>query len=888
MNLALKPLAACMAAAFSVASFNALGAPPAPPPLQKQPATSPVTPPPVQPVLETRPIVSLLPVEPKEYPGIPWGSFLLFPDVSLAVTYDDNIYAERRELSDDVVYTLSPSLEMKSKWQQHELNLGLGGDFDRYRKHDTEDVDDYWLDVNGHYDLGPRTNIFGGARHSRDHEDRSTAGALNPTRQVEPTRYDHEEAHLGLAHASGAFRLRAGGTWDQYDFKDGVSSAGLTVPNDYRDHDLSSLGARIGYVVSPRYEVFGQYATDDREYDHLIPGRTFNRDSDGYRAALGVKFTHQPQRVAGEIFAGVMRQDYDYSGFSDVSKPYYGAVVAWKPVPLVTATGFIDRTLEETTVFEGADYASSALDTTVGFEVERQLSSRLSVSGRAAYTRSDFQSFDRLDKIIDAGAGLRYYAWPMVYVAADLRVTDRDSDDLIAQYSRNHALVSIGYTPARNRDYSIIPEREAGAPAAPRAQGLFSGFYLGAQAGYGALTSTTSGQRGVGEGEGVGTDDANLGGLGASYGAFAGWGTELHNWYLGIEIDAADSGADWGHKKDKPQAPDEFVEKDSGWGVSLRAGYVLDGGLLYGKVGAVETDFHTYFTENQFAATGAFDQKASETGIRFGVGLEIPASSSLFVRTDYSYARYDEYDGLHQTTAGTASERFDNRDNVFSVGLGWRFGSSRPEVATRDANELDGLYAGASLGHATLANELTGTHNDGGSTPGTFSFSGDFADAGFTGGFFAGYGRTWGQLYVGLEADAEASNFGWEHVRVSGATGSGGRDFAAEKRGGYGGGVRIGYVLANGSLLYGQAGAVRTRFNTVYSKGAIDRSDRLDGTRYGLGAEIPASENAFVRMDYSYTHYDDPVDFVTPTTRVDDMRFEYRESLARLGLGFRF
>lgn len=884
MKLARKPLAVCMATLFGVASFNAWGASPPP---QDPTASQPDAAPPVQGVPETRPVSALLPAQPKEFPGIPWGSFLLFPDVSLAVTYDDNIYAERRELSDDVVYTLSPSLEMKSKWRLHELNLGVGGDFDRYRSHNTEDVDDYWLDVNGHYDLGARSHIFGGTRHSRDHEDRSTAGALNPAAQLEPTRYDHDEAHLGLAHAAGAFRLRIGGTWDEYDYKDGVSSLGVPVDNDFRDRELDSLGARVGYVVSPRYEVFGQYATDNRKYDRPIPGRTFNRDSDGYRAALGVKFTYPPQRVAGEAFAGVMRQEYDHSAFSDVSKPYYGAVLAWKPTSLVTATGFVDRSLEETTVFEGTDYASSALDTTVGFEIERRLSSRLSVSGRAAYTRSDFQSFDRLDKITDAGAGLRYYAWPMVYLGADLRVIDRDSDDLIAQYSRNQALVSIGYTPARNRDYSILPEREAGAPAAPRAQGLYSGFYLGAQAGYGGLTSTTSGVRGVGEGEGVGTDDANLGGLGASYGAFAGWGAEIDNWYLGVEVDAAGSDAEWAHRKDKPQAPDEFVEKDSGWGVSLRAGYVLDGGLLYGKLGAVETRFHSYFTENQFAATGAFDQKESETGIRFGVGLEIPASSSLFVRTDYSYARYDGYDGPHQTTAGSASERFDNRDDVFSVGLGWRFGSGRPEVATRDANELDGLYAGASAGHATLANELTGTHNDGGSTPGTFSFSGDFADSGFSGGFFAGYGRSWGQLYVGLEADAEASNFGWGHVRVAGQ-GGGGRDFAAEKRAGYGGSLRLGYVFGNGSLLYGRVGAVRTRFNTVYSKGAIDRSDRLDGVRFGLGAEIPASENAFVRMDYSYTHYDDPVDFVTPTNRVDDMRFEYRETLARLGLGFRF
>ena len=47
--------------------------------------------------------------------------------------------------------------------------------------------------------------------------------------------------------------------------------------------------------------------------------------------------------------------------------------------------------------------------------------------------------------------------------------------------------------------------------------------------------------------------------------------------------------------------------------------------------------------------------------------------------------------------------------------------------------------------------------------------------------------------------------------------GGGGRDFSAEKTGSYGASLRIGYVVDNGSLLYGQVGAVQTRFNTTYN-----------------------------------------------------------------------
>jgi len=889
MKLAMKPLAACMAVMFGATSLNVWGAPPAPPPAQnasgaQQGAATPTAT--IPPVLATRPMTSVFPAQPKEFPGIAWGSFLAYPELSLAATYDDNIYAERTNVTRDVVYTLSPSLGLKSNWKQHALNFNGGADFDRYRDNGSEDVNDYWLGFDGRYDLSPRTNIFGGARHSRDHEDRSAPGSL--ATQVEPTRYDHDEAHLGLAHAFGAFRLRAGGTWDQYDYKDGAFADGTVVDTNYRDHALSSLAMRLGYVLSPTYEVFGQFATDTREYDKLIPTQLYNRDSDGYRAAAGVKFTRQPQRLAGEVFAGVMRQNYDYSGFSDLSKPYFGALAVWKPTSVTTLTGFIDRSLEETTVFTGVDYASGSLDTTYGFEVERRLTSKLTVSGRAAYTQSEFQNFDRSDSIIDAGAGLRYYVMPQVYLGADLRVTDRDSDNLDAQYSRNQVFVSVGYTPARNRDYSIIPEREAGAPAAPRPQGTYSGFYLGAQLGHGGLTTETFGPRGGG-----GFDAADMGGFGASYGLFAGWGAEINNWYLGVEVDGGDSDAGWYHRKDKNTAPTVFVDKDTSYGASLRVGYQLDGGLLVGKLGVVRTDFHTYYTENQFPA-GAFDQKHTETGTRFGLGLEIPASRNLFVRTDYSYTRYGSHALAYQSDDAPVTfttEDFDTGDSVFSLGLGWRFGGERPEVATRSATELRGLYAGASLGHGTLGTELTGTHNDSGGGP--FDFTGDFANTGFTGGFFAGYGHTFNQFYVGLEIDAEASNLGWYHERQTGGDSDGGRDFSVEKRGSYGAGLRVGYALGNGSLLYGRVGAVRTRFNTSYVKGGsaanwIDRTDKLDGTRFGLGAEIPASDNAFVRMDYSYTRYDDPVSFVTAHSNSDAMNFKNSETLVRLGLGFRF
>ncbi len=155
---------------------------------------------------------------------------------------------------------------------------------------------------------------------------------------------------------------------------------------------------------------------------------------------------------------------------------------------------------------------------------------------------------------------------------------------------------------------------------------------------------------------------------------------------------------------------------------------------------------------------------------------------------------------------------------------------------------------------------------------------------------FAGYGRDFGRWYTGLEAEIDTADIDWMHRRDT--NGSGGRDFSVQKKSDYGIALRLGYSLPNGTLLYGRAGPVRGRFNTTWAKGNnadanIDRSYKVDGMRYGLCAEIPLGAMAFARLDYTRTYYDS-YRFTTAHGSPDDMQFENRESLFRMGLGLRF
>lgn len=437
-----------------LATSVAFAEPPSPAPVQTQGGSTvrdgartnaPATPA-AQAAVQTFPFDPLK-IKPREDPfysnmvGIPYGSFLLFPEISLTHGYDSNIYAERKNETSDWVTTVSPLLVAKSKWDRHTLNFGLGADIGSYMNHSAENVTDYWLALGGQYDFSPESNVFGNLVHSHNHEDRGSADAVPG---LNPTQYDSTEASVGFARKDGAISTSARFTSEKFDFS---TPAGAVSPynNDDRNRTMDSVVARVGYAVSPILEPFIQAETDSRRYDKTLDDNGFMRSSDGYRIALGMEF-RTSATMQGEAYIGQMYQQFDDVRFTDVNQPYFGGDLSWKPLAGTTATAFLERTLAETTVAG----ASSSVDTTMGAKVEKVISQNMLVNGRMAYTWSDFKG-GRNDETLDAGAGLKYYVTPTVFLGADYRFVNRDSNVSYANYFRNQAMFSVGYTPGRKR-----------------------------------------------------------------------------------------------------------------------------------------------------------------------------------------------------------------------------------------------------------------------------------------------------------------------------------------------------------------------------------------------------------------------------------------------------
>lgn len=240
------------------------------------------------------------------------------------------------------------------------------------------------------------------------------------------------------------------------------------------------------------------------------------------------------------------------------------------------------------------------------------------------------------------------------------------------------------------------------------AESMFDGGYVGAQIGGASMTSSSKFSDNYYEQFGTGyfsyqrSDRFDQSGFGVTGGGFAGYGKTFGKFYIGGEVEVGASSAssknsddrhnaydynDWdtGEPVVETQSSSETTKLDSGIsvGVGARAGYeFLPNALVYLRAGWQGT---SYKVSSRFKFNGTTDPSQSLTnreflsGIRVGAGGEFALTPSIFVRLDYTYTLYQEFDdksapmpdgyGGYDTYKISAQPE----EQMFRIGAGWRF-----------------------------------------------------------------------------------------------------------------------------------------------------------------------------------------------------------------------
>ena len=143
------------------------------------------------------------------------------------------------------------------------------------------------------------------------------------------------------------------------------------------------------------------------------------------------------------------------------------------------------------------------------------------------------------------------------------------------------------------------------------------------------------------------------------------------------ELEANTSDARWEHNREQPGGGgrDFSVDKKADYALSLRLGYTLrNATLVYARIGGVRGRFNTAYDKGANSAE-FIDRTDTVSGVRAGFGTEIPISGVTFFRMDFTHTNYESYSFVTGHGGGINADEmtFDNSENLFRFGLGFRF-----------------------------------------------------------------------------------------------------------------------------------------------------------------------------------------------------------------------
>jgi hypothetical protein len=128
--------------------------------------------------------------------------------------------------------------------------------------------------------------------------------------------------------------------------------------------------------------------------------------------------------TTGEIFAGFRAQNPDEPTFGDISGAQYGGNITWNPSGLTTVNGFVERTIEETTLTGSPGFFA----THSGLSVDHELLRNLLLGVNLDYTVRAYEEIGRDDKDLEAGLYGKYMMNRNLYISANYDYTRRNSN----------------------------------------------------------------------------------------------------------------------------------------------------------------------------------------------------------------------------------------------------------------------------------------------------------------------------------------------------------------------------------------------------------------------------------------------------------------------------
>jgi hypothetical protein len=376
--------------------------------------------------------------------GLPIGSFRLFPDLELDEVYNDNIYATPNTAAPTAsfVQLIKPTLDLRSDWSNHMLNLFARGSLGYYSASSILNYQDFSAGFDGRVDIQRGWNVYGGASWSRKHED---PGSPNVATFVAQTIYNQIAANVGYYQEFNRLNVRLDGRLDNYVyFNNGLNPTQGVVQNSDRDRNEFREAARFGYEFSPGYQVWTRGSLNQRTYVTVPDSSGFNRNSTGWDVVGGVT-VDLGGITSFEAFAGYLQQNYQDSRFQTIAAPMFGLTGYWNPIRELMIKPFVRRTIEDSALTTAVSYLSTAF----GTDVTYQMRPNIQLDAHGDYSLAEYGFFpgvtsQRYEQYLTLRASVLYRPTANFYIGPSYQYLHRDSNQPNSTYGQNMVMLRLG------------------------------------------------------------------------------------------------------------------------------------------------------------------------------------------------------------------------------------------------------------------------------------------------------------------------------------------------------------------------------------------------------------------------------------------------------------
>ena len=264
----------------------------------------------------------------------------------------------------------------------------------------------------------------------------SSVVPTGPVTYVKPYSYTSLFGSTSIEKSFGNFFTAIGGSFTQNYYENTENSLGVPINEDFQNGNRSTVNARFGYHISPILYTFIEPSANWGRF------QSSNLNSNGYQIVGGLG-SGRIGLFNGEIYAGVLNEQFNDPLTPTLTEPIYGGRLSWYPTRFLTFTLSGEQSLGTSDFSPTVFSAGSPTKVSTGrFEANWGITRRVTLAGNIQYKQFHYLNTSRVDDLAQLEGSVTYWINEGFGIVFDYMYANLNSNTPGVDYSRN--FVSVG------------------------------------------------------------------------------------------------------------------------------------------------------------------------------------------------------------------------------------------------------------------------------------------------------------------------------------------------------------------------------------------------------------------------------------------------------------